>query len=61
MKKRSLLILLGFLPLIATAHPLPIGHSHDGILNGWEGIVVIAVAIIVAVVVAGKAWKSSRS
>ncbi len=61
MKKRNLFLLLGFLPLLATAHPLPIEHSHDGILNGWEGIVVITVTIIVAVLLAKKVWKSSRS
>ena len=61
MKKLSLFILLGFIPLLTTAHPLPIAHSHDGILNGWEGIVLITVAVIVAVFLAKKVLKSSRS
>ena len=57
MKKRSLLILLGLLPVLATAHPLPIEHSHNGILNGWEGVVVIVFALAIAVIIARRIWK----
>ncbi len=57
MKKRSLFIIIGLLPMLAAAHPLPIQHSHDGILQGWEAVVIIAAAIIVAIVIARRAWK----
>ena len=57
MKKRILFILLGLLPVLATAHPLPIEHSHGGILNGWEGVVIIAIAVTIAVIIARRVWK----
>ena len=57
MKKLVSLFLLGLLPVLATAHPLPIEHSHDGILNGWEGVVIITAAVAVAVILARRFWK----
>ncbi len=41
------LTLLALLPFATWAHELPVPHTHDGILNGWENLILYGLAITV--------------
>ncbi len=60
MKTKITLLLMALMPCVLVAHPLPIAHNHDGILNGWEGIMMMAVAILIAALIARKFLKPSH-
>lgn len=39
------LTLLALLPFAIRAHELPVPHTHDGILNGWENLILYGLAL----------------
>ncbi|MEZ4827880.1 MAG: hypothetical protein R3C61_16575 [Bacteroidia bacterium] len=41
MKTRILFALIAFLPVMASAHDIPVPHDHFGIWSSWEVILLI--------------------
>lgn len=45
--KKLLMLLMMVLPLGASAHTIPVPHSHHGVFHGWETTLIILLAVMV--------------